>query len=165
MSFYSLCIVEWYLNTEEGKARYLYLAGYERLKGHVLQRAVLHDIEESRTGDIHRPFKVSSSELHDSLSEAGKVAAHQVLTPLFDKNHQHFFEMWKNAKDDTLAGRIVAFADLLGVVCFVIQEGPRAIESLNLETLKAHADHFKDKQYDFIRPLVNDLEQLLEEVL
>lgn len=135
--------------------------------GDVLQKAILHDLEEARTGDIHRPFKYSSPELKASMRNAGVIAAKQTLGPLVepDASKDELLRLWLNSKNGSLSGRIVRFADLMAVVAFSLQEGKNATFKLSLETLEGHMNDFDHADYDFIRPLVEQLKPLVKEVL
>lgn len=136
--------------------------------GEVLQRAVLHDIEEARSGDIHRGFKYSSPRLIAALKQASEDAAHQTLSPLFGSGTpetQRLDAIWARSKDDTRAGRIVRFSDFLAVLAFILQEGPASAKYLDVEPLARHALEFEEKQYEFLRTFVEEAKQVTLEIL
>ncbi len=128
-----------------------------------LAKALLHDVEEARTGDIHRPFKKSTPELALAFAEAGEIAAEQVLMPL--DMGPGLFQYWQDSKDGTLSGRIVRFADYLAVLAYMIQEGPEVTRWLCLETMPEYAREFDESVFDFVRPLVKQSKIILKEVM
>lgn len=160
---YAMLVARWYCNEQGGLGD----THDEAFVGLVLQRAVLHDIEEARTGDIHRPFKYSDPRLRDAMKLASSVAAEQTLRPIApgDRNEQNaLLHLWGMSKDSKLAGRIVSFADYLCVLAFIKQEGRDVVETLCLETLPSHAKEFDGAEYDFIRPLVEQAQAFLKEI-
>ena len=133
----------------------------------LLKSALLHDLEESRTGDIHRPFKHSHPSLRSMLTEAGDIAMQQVASQVWScslATRSNWTEIWRHAKTDGIGGHILTFADFLSVLAYVLQEGHGARSRLNLETFRDHARDFDNPVYDFIRPLVTDAQNLVREI-
>ena len=163
---YAMMVARWWVNNSEGASH----AGEEARQafiGDAIQRAVLHDMEEARTGDIHRPFKYSDPKLREAMKLAGRLAAEQTLHPVSpgDESEQDdLMRLWANSKDSSPAGRIVAFADFLCVLAFIKQEGRDVVQTLCLETLPSHAQEFNGPAYNFIRPLVDQAQQFLKEI-
>ncbi len=163
---YSMMVARWLCYKSSGA----HVAGDEAQNaflGMVLQRAILHDIEEARTGDIHRPFKYSDPRLRDAMKLASVVAAEQTLRPLNPSDPEEqdaLMGIWSHAKDFKHAGRIVSFADYLCVLAFINQEGQDVVKTLCLETLPSHAKEFDGPDYDFIRPLVQQAQEFLKEI-
>lgn len=81
----------------------------------VVRKAILHDIGECVTGDIMRPFKYHSKEILDVITATEREL---VETRLDGPT----LEGWRDAKDDTLEGRIVALADVLCVIAYCYEE-------------------------------------------
>jgi len=162
---YSLAIVEWLLSQREATTS----VTAAELRARVLSRAVMHDLEECRTGDIHRPFKYSTPELRETLEAAARVAIVQVTGRIFPDpglGRDAILEYWRNSKASDEAGQIVKFADFLSVISFVKQEGPGAKERLCLDTMRDHAMSFeKDARYNFLRPLVEQAMTIVRETL
>ena len=89
--------------------------------GEVATKALLHDIEESMTGDLIRDMKYHDEETREAI---GKVER-EFASRIFDKlgTLGNWFEVWwENAKDDSPTGRVVALADLLCVIMYVEHE-------------------------------------------
>src|SRR6476660_5737373 len=49
----------------------------------VLRRCLVHDLDESRTGDFQRPFKYSRPDLKNLLDEASTDEFFKVVQPIF----------------------------------------------------------------------------------
>lgn len=158
VAFYSLMICQWLKRTQRLNVDV----------GDVLTRAILHDVEEARSGDIHRPFKYSSPGLTEALQKASVVAASQVFEGMFssDFDCQTMANWANNSKDATTAGCVVRFADFLGVLSFILQEGPGAVESLDLRTLSGHYQWFRDSMdCAFLSPLIEQAGEIVRGIL
>lgn len=138
--------------------------------GTCVARALVHDMEEARSGDFLRTFKHSDPALTVMLADAGARAFGDVVndfvldTDIAETLHTD----WSNAKDTLkFEGCIVAFADYLSVLSYFEQE--RAVGNRDIAehtgTLAAYADQFDTEQYDFIRPLVRAARIISTEVL
>lgn len=98
--------------------------------GKILLRALVHDMEESVTGDMLRAVKYSSEGLKEAMDEAGRTLLDDILTHIeapaistegVRQERDETVELrreWENAKDRSLEGTIVAAADLLSVVSY-----------------------------------------------
>lgn len=138
----------------------------------VLTKATVHDLEEARSGDIHRPFKYSTPQLKGALDAAADAAFQQVVEQLFPfdditkKGPCNFWlKLWSEAKNYSQPGLIVRFADYLSVLSYVLQEGPDATNRLCLDSMEGQFRELSDdKNYEFIRPLVDAAARLSKEV-
>lgn len=139
----------------------------------VCSKAILHDIEESVTGDMPRPFKYRSNELRLLLEKEACRAVEEVLSKLSpidtdsvgpDLFVGSVFDSFMTSKDQSYAGRIVSFADYLSVVAQVLLE----LESSNwtmtrhIGDLRAYGSTFNGPDYDFLRELVVEIQQEVE---
>lgn len=95
-------------------------------RGKLLERCVLHDIDEALTGDFLRMFKYSSPELHSEIKKATCKLASKfflIFAPGNDKEiAQSYFDEWLESKKEDIEGRIIAFVDLLTVVMYCVME-------------------------------------------
>lgn len=138
--------------------------------GTVLIRALFHDADEARTGDFQRPFKYSSPELKAAIDKAAKTEFRMVIHPILSSSEAHeeaLTQMWDNAKDNSIEGCVVALADFLSVLSHMWQE----INCANATMLKHHTTMiaylrtFDAKEYDFLRPVIRQVEAIVETVL
>lgn len=86
----------------------------------VLTGAIVHDLDESFTGDVTRPIKYFSDTMRAEFKRAEKVAIDNLQEALEIKNLGTDYDTAKMPNDD--AGTIVVFADLLGAVHRVWEE-------------------------------------------
>lgn len=133
----------------------------------VLERAILHDLEEARSGDFPRGFKYSDPELKAQLDIAAGKALDQVLAPLTGSPMMRaaWHALWRDAKCDTPEGCIVAFADFLSVLSFFAFEERggnwSVLEHCNL--MVQYFEEFRHPRFDFIRGLVEQVDPLMKE--
>lgn len=87
----------------------------------VLRRALLHDIEESLTGDVIHGFKYSDPELAEKMKQMGLEFCKKLLqdVPEFSENYLRF---WNEAKDETVEGKIVEAADKMEALMYSLEE-------------------------------------------
>ena len=164
VAFYAMVLCHWvYVNTE--------LDNDNINLGRVLQKCLLHDLDESRTGDFQRPFKYSNKDLKAVLDTAAKHEFRQAVLPLFTRDEGLYADLltswWVEAKDSTYEGRIISLADYLCVLSHLMGEVGAANHTVmqNYITLRDYAKTFDDERYDFIRPLVTDSHALLDTMI
>lgn len=135
----------------------------------LLRRAAFHDIEEARTGDFPRSFKHRTIELRQAVEDAAKVEAMDIFAQLTDDADAQgdLFHDWTNAKDSTLEGRILEFADFLSALAFVVEEKKvgNFCLSQHTGTFTQYLAKFNHEDYQFLAPLVRQAKQLVVEVL
>lgn len=87
-----------------------------RLMRLVLLQAIVHDVDESLTGDFIRPFKYSTPEITSAIKNGTRKIMDALPIP------REMFNAWASATDETLAGQIVKLADLWSVVMYARRE-------------------------------------------
>ena len=98
--------------------------------GEVLQKAMIHDIDEVVTGDIPTPTKYDNVGILGEIRKLERKAAGDICNRVFDGNT---FKLWDDAKDyKTDSGNIIAIADLAAVVYKIQQEVNRGNKSFIL---------------------------------
>lgn len=129
--------------------------------GEVLAGAVLHDIDESKSGDFVRHFKYMNPDIKGHIEKATEMIMQHAFSPLF--NRERISEqsaepvntlqlLWKHAKNPyTIEGDIVAFADFLSVLSYVMNEIDCGNKKLlrQLDDMYAYARTFNNR--DFIK--------------
>lgn len=138
----------------------------------VLSRAIVHDLEEARTGDIFRPLKVNHPDVKKALAEAAQFEVGEVLRGPFGNDPEamvRWTALWSVAKEpDTPEGAVVAFADFLSVLGYVLSEIKVSNVTMRVhrDTLLPYAESFlTEPAYEFLRPLARDAHDLLWEAL
>lgn len=126
----------------------------------LLTRALLHDMEETITGDIMTPIKYHH-ELVDSVKRMEREAAEEV-SPVFGS---WAFYYWDHAKDDTIEGQIIRIADKAAVVYKYRQEVALGNTSfLQYEENIWNALHdIKMEINGALHPFINELMDILME--
>lgn len=81
--------------------------------GKVLEKATIHDIDESVFGDVPRVTKYFSPEISAAFK---KVEAEGVQQLFHNLNLDEMAEDWEFAKGSSLEGQVVALVDLAAVV-------------------------------------------------
>lgn len=164
VSLYAMLIGQWYDEGLEGE-----VPDPQKPKVNwyaLMARSVIHDMEESRTGDWPRGFKHSDPELKAVLHRVAKDAMEKILMRLVNGYWAKWLlESWEFAKDGTVEGRIIAFADFLSVLSYIIQEkeSGNAKADEHLDDLEGYFADFQEPAFDFLRPLVNETAIILQE--
>lgn len=87
-------------------------------KGILLEKAILHDIEESVMGDIPRTVKYHDERLKPILDSTATA----YMSSICDSIGVNLQSAWENCKDDTYEGRVLSYVDLLLVARKAIRE-------------------------------------------
>lgn len=121
--------------------------------GRMLSCAILHDIDESKSGDFVRHFKYMDKDIKQHIEDATSKIMQQAFTPLFegtDSISANLQDHWKNAKDPTtLEGDLLAFADFLSVLSYVMNELDCGNKKLlrQLDDMYEYANSFHQREF------------------
>lgn len=87
-------------------------------KGTLLERAIVHDLDEMISGDVHRPFKYADKDMKDSMT---KVALRLLLK--WQTEAQLPSTVYHSAVDakSGIEGEIIRLSDMLSVASFTIE--------------------------------------------
>ena len=75
----------------------------------LLERSLVHDLEETKTGDM-----ITHSKTNIIKEEINKLSK--------DILPRDIYNLWKDAKDDTIEGQIIDFADGYEVLVYCLEE-------------------------------------------
>lgn len=99
----------------------MYLSRYYKDKinvQRVLEMCLVHDIEESISGDVPQNTKNSFPKLNDALEEMNKTIADKILG-----DDKYFLNLWEEYRDHkTLESKIVYISDKLSVLFYTDDE-------------------------------------------
>jgi len=99
----------------------------------VIQRALVHDLEESITGDILFPLHDENPDFKEKLDFIReKSVEEQVFNELSPAHKSILIRLWKEAKDDTPEGQMVACMDKFEILMYVISEIELGNKALNI---------------------------------
>lgn len=149
-------------------ARWCQCKGYQVDTERVAWRSILHDLDESVSGDFQRPFKYSHPTITQALKKASLRSMEGIVRRLVssDSINLTLVESWEHSKDDSVEGSVIEFADFLAVVAHLWQEVKCANNTMlgHYQTMKEYASIFDDRRFDFIRPLVEETHEIVKEV-
>lgn len=126
--------------------------------GTLLTSAILHDMDESKSGDFVRHFKYMDADIKRHIEDASDKIMRNAFDPIFVKERLAMREnepahslhyLWKYAKQDTLEGDIVAFADFLSVLSYVMNELDCGNKKLlrQLDDMHEYANSFYKRKF------------------
>lgn len=101
-------------------ARNLIVRGVSVDIGLLLQKCIIHDVDEVLIGDIPRMTKYSSEECHRALNNLANDTAKELSFDIDGTDYT--YTIWKDDKDATLEGTILRVTDMLSVANKVILE-------------------------------------------
>jgi 5'-deoxynucleotidase YfbR-like HD superfamily hydrolase len=129
----------------------------------VLQKAIFHDIEECKTGDILRPFKHATPELKHMIHNIASKELVRTIAELHLDNSviEKISHFWENSKLER-SGMVVALADYLSVLMFMIREAKSRNPEIiaHVPTMNDYFKTFLSKDYDFLRTYIDQAEIL-----
>lgn len=132
----------------------------------LLQRCITHDLDESLTGDIIRPFKHSSPELRDLIHESASAEMAEQYSDL--PGGTNIFTAWSEAKADGVEGLILEFADVWSIYMYLRREallGNRfAQDKLHLIQTRMGEANWIYPVYTYAHELSVEVGELLEEL-
>lgn len=90
--------------------------------GAVLAKAIVHDVSEAMSGDVIRSYKYSTPEMEAATRSADDLNVGRLSVEFGERVGAELLNDWRGAKDATVEGRIVAFADMATVVTYCVEE-------------------------------------------
>jgi 5'-deoxynucleotidase YfbR-like HD superfamily hydrolase len=166
VTMYSLFLTQWTMDN---------VPDVEPNRERILIAALIHDLDEAFTGDFPRDFKYSDPQMKVELDRVAGKAVERIFRQTYGLSgaaHTCMFSdtmarRWQYAKDETVEGCIVAFADFLAVLAFLAQEA-RTSNTTMIEcyvTLGAYLGKFDSHWFDFLRPIITETAQIVEEIM
>jgi len=104
------------------------LADLERAAGNkvdvekLLRCCLIHDLEESMTGDIIHGFKYSDPELLKNMKKMGAEFYKRVVSNLPDGLPEKYTGLWEEAKANGIEGEILEASDKIEALIYSIEE-------------------------------------------
>lgn len=87
--------------------------------GELMIKATVHDLEESKIGDIANPVKYANPQILKELKKIGKKAMSDISN---ETGIYALYDYWESSKDDSIEGKIVKLADVLAVLAKIHEE-------------------------------------------
>ena len=89
----------------------------------VIKKALLHDLEETITGDILYPVHSSNLSFKKTLDQVREKCVDEEVFKELPKNvREYYIRLWRTSKDTTKEGKLVACMDKFEILMFAIQE-------------------------------------------
>lgn len=88
--------------------------------GILLEKCLIHDIDETLTGDFTRLVKYSSKTCHDALEAVAESVVSEISKDV-DKS-DYILNIWKDSKNDTIEGYILKLCDMFSVIKKISKE-------------------------------------------
>jgi len=119
----------------------------------LLRATLIHDLEESLTGDIIFDFKHSDEKIAQEIKNLGKKFFEDMVGHLPENISKKYTEIWLNAKNEnTIEGKIMHAADRFEALAYAMEE--RQIGNKNfdiiIERLFEDLKNMKLKSIDII---------------
>jgi len=113
----------------------------------VLQKALVHDLEECETGDILYPLHDENPDFKERLTYIReKCVREKIFEELPEFTKMKFKQAWLTAKDDSPEGQLVACMDKFEILMYAFSEyslGNRSVYSIAGNAARIIKDDFK----------------------
>lgn len=143
----------------------LQLKGHGVLLAKVLSRAIMHDVDEAYSGDFIRMFKHSSPGLKTAIDAAAlNFMKNFAITAGLNGP---YVDLWSQAKDDSLEGKIVSFADFASVVSYIGQElaSGNVVMREQLPDLMQFCASFYNERYQVLAEYVDAVRRVVDRLV
>ena len=124
----------------------------------VMEKAMVHDMEEMFSGDILQPFKYSDPELKHLLDKINEKSIEKAFEGLPDKLAVHFKSLWSDYHESgKIEDKIVKIADRLSLIAYCIEQiklGNRFM----IEILENGLRQLKNHEFEWLNPIISDIE-------
>jgi 5'-deoxynucleotidase YfbR-like HD superfamily hydrolase len=119
----------------------------------VLRSTLIHDLEESLTGDIIFDFKHSDEKVAEDIKNLGRKFFEDMVAHLPGNVSEKYTELWVNAKDENkIEGRIMHAADRFEALAYAMEEKEMGNKNFDIviEKLVKELKNIKLKSVDLI---------------
>lgn len=151
--------------------KYIRDCGVEIDMGCLLQRALLHDVEEQFTGDVIRPVKsLAISQELKSYSKDKIFTMFHRMGLIVHTSHALTYA-WENAKSNDNEGVIIRIADFMCVLSYVHQEFKSGnvliLDSVSglIKYVDSLRPKFMTKDTEIFNPVIHEILDSLEPVI
>ena len=112
-----------------------------------IQKALIHDLEESITGDILYPIKRENAKLEPVLDAViNDCVKEELFSELPNSLKNAYISLWMDSKDESIEGQLVAAMDkfeLMVYGLFELQIGNYAFKPIFDTAIKILRNHYK----------------------
>jgi putative hydrolase of HD superfamily len=119
----------------------------------LLRTTLIHDLEESLTGDIIFDFKHSDERVAEEIKNLGKKFFEDIVKHLPKNISEKYTDIWFNAKDENIIeGKIMHAADKFEALAYAMEEKQMGNKNFDviIERLTQDLKNVKLKSVDII---------------
>lgn len=128
----------------------------------VLEKSLVHDMEEMYSGDIKHPFKNANPKLKKLIEDQAKMLIGKAFEGLPEKTAKRFKKRWDDYHDVTksksIENIIVEVADTLSLVSYCLEE-MRAGNQRMTEIYNNGMKRLKSYNYSWLKPVLLKIEK------
>jgi len=125
----------------------------------VLEKALIHDIEEMFSGDIIQPFKYSDPSLKKLIDELNTKSLDKAFEGLPKNLAAHFKNLWSDYKDEkTFEDTIVKIADRLSIVALCLEQ-IKLGNKFMVEVLRNGMKLLSQYKFSWLAPIAADIKK------
>ena len=88
----------------------------------VIRKALIHDLEESETGDILYPLHHMNKEFKEKLDKVRDLCVENIVFEELPDLKDSYIRLWKRSKDKSREGHLVAMMDKFEILMFSLKE-------------------------------------------
>jgi len=131
----------------------------------IIQRAIIHDLEESVTGDILYPLWNRNPKFKEKLdSIRNECVDKEVFAELPDETKRFYKLLWETAKDSSLEGIMISCMDKFEIVLYAMSElelGNKAVVGLFRNAIRLIKAEF---EIPSVLSVIKDIERTYIEI-
>lgn len=125
----------------------------------VMEKALVHDMEEMFSGDIAQPFKHADPELRKLIHKLNESSVDKAFEGLPPDLAKHFRFLWDDYnKENKLEDQIVKISDKLSLVAYCIEQMKLGNQYM-AEILDNGIKLLKHNEFEWLTPIINDIEK------
>lgn len=137
----------------------------------LFSRGIIHDMDESVSGDCIRSFKYGSKKLKKEMEKVARLQFRPLVEKVVGKKHtkkrvRYIMEYW-DVKEFTVEQFILKLADFLTVLMFAVREhelGNRKIERILLEVAGYIKQLFEEKTPKKLKKLAKNYRKQIKDM-
>lgn len=125
----------------------------------VLEKALIHDIEEMFSGDIIQPFKYSDPTLKELIDKLNLKSVDQAFEGLPPTLAAHLINLWKNYHaEKKLEDKIVKISDRLSLIAYCLEQ-MRLGNRFMVEIFENGMKILLEYKFSWLRPILADIKK------
>ncbi len=123
----------------------------------VVEKALIHDMEEMFTGDIIQPFKYYDPKLKKLIDEINQTMIAKAFDDLPKELANHFKTLWLDYHhNQKIEDKIVKIADKLSLIAYCLEQIQLG-NSFMKPILKNGIKLLEEYRFDWLEPIIKDV--------